>query len=601
MICLLEDPRRQYNLYLNDRSMTDNEEEKIEDKKSKKNVRNVIVKALNENKSKKNEGQVVDKYESHLLFEEFVQRRFNCILQRLKYCNKIFYVTVADKGIEQVSEENDQRFGHLMKSSFVRGDCLSFLFVSLATAKESVRTKKKVKVGIISPYKAQVYAIGEKVKNYSVDSNDDFSISFSSVDGFQGGEEDVIIISIVRCNMNGVVGFPENCQRVNVALSCARYFLWILGNEATLTKSCTIWKELVIDAKKRGHFYNADVDKSLAQAITVALVEHNQIQILLYMDSFLFREAKWKVSFSNDFLKSMSRAKNAETCKQVLTLLENLANGWRQSHRKKNLFFYQGTSQLLEQYKVWNILPLSEIPRVTNHLDALFENYKSVCTKKKVKVGIISPYKAQVFAIGEKVKNYSADINEDFSISVCSVDGFQGGDEDVIIVSNGVVGFLKNHQRANVALIRARHAFTLQAFLWILGNEVTLNKRCTIWKDLVIDAKKRGCFYNADEDKSFAQAITVALVEHNQIHILLNMDSFLFKKAQWKNMCCGNLTQSFICYRSLVVPMRWPIGSNSCTEANPVQSLLEPLASLSLRYDSDSSSTTFSIEKLYYV
>nr|POE52223.1 putative atp-dependent helicase c29a10.10c [Quercus suber] len=34
-----------------------------------------------------------------------------------------------------------------------------------------------------------------------------------------------------------------------------------------------------------------------------------------------------------------------------------------------------------------------------------------------------------------------------------------GGDEDVIIVSNGVVGFLKNHQRANVALIRARHSF----------------------------------------------------------------------------------------------------------------------------------------------
>ena len=37
------------------------------------------------------------------------------------------YVTVADKGIEQVSKENDQRFGHLMKSSFVRGDCLQIL------------------------------------------------------------------------------------------------------------------------------------------------------------------------------------------------------------------------------------------------------------------------------------------------------------------------------------------------------------------------------------------------------------------------------------------------------------------------------------------
>ncbi|KAK7852553.1 hypothetical protein CFP56_038584 [Quercus suber] len=197
--------------------------EKIEDKKSKKNVRNVTVKVSNENKYKKNEGQVVDKCDSHLSFEEFVQRRFNCTLQRLKYCNAnlcthlptsfislevvkkmklaldlltsleklLSNVTVADKELEQVSEENDQRFGHLMKYSFVRGDCLRIL-----------RTIPK----------------------------------------------------------------------------------------------------------------------------------------------------KFPVSFSNDFLNSMSRVKNAETCKQVLTLLENLANGWRQSRRKKNIFFYRGTSsQLLEQ------------------------------------------------------------------------------------------------------------------------------------------------------------------------------------------------------------------------------------------------------------
>ena len=60
-----------------------------------------------------------------------------------------------------------------------------------------------------------------------------------------------------------------------------------------------------------------------------------------------------------------------------------------------------------------------------------------------------------------------------------------------------------------------------------------------------------------------------------------------------KNLCCGNLTQSLICYRSLVVPIRWPIGSNSCTKADPVQSLSESLASLSMRDDSELSCTTF--------
>ena len=97
----------------------------------------------------------------------------------------------------------------------------------------------------------------------------------------------------------------------------------------------------------------------------------------------------------------MSRLKNAETCKEVLTLLENLANGWRQTHKKKNFYVHNGTSsQLLEQYKVkgllhlvwtvdilkensyyiqilnvWDILPLSEMPNLASQLDDLFENY----------------------------------------------------------------------------------------------------------------------------------------------------------------------------------------------------------------------------------
>ncbi|KAF3457713.1 hypothetical protein FNV43_RR02371 [Rhamnella rubrinervis] len=137
--------------------------------------------------------------------------------------------------------------------------------------KECIETKKKVRVGVISPYKAQVYEIQEKVKIYRNDDNGDFTIIVRSVDGFQGGEEDVIIISTVRSNEKGSVGFLSDHKRMNVGLTRARHCLWILGNAETLMRSGSIWLKLVVDAKNRKCFHNAEEDKNLTHAITVAL------------------------------------------------------------------------------------------------------------------------------------------------------------------------------------------------------------------------------------------------------------------------------------------------------------------------------------------
>ena len=85
-------------------------------------------------------------------------------------------------------------------------------------------SKQKVSVGVVSPYKGQVGLIQETLgKKYSNYSENGFSVSVRSVDGFQGGEEDIIIISTVRSNGNGSVGFLSNHQRTNVALTRARY------------------------------------------------------------------------------------------------------------------------------------------------------------------------------------------------------------------------------------------------------------------------------------------------------------------------------------------------------------------------------------------
>ncbi|RWR84620.1 UvrD-like protein Helicase [Cinnamomum micranthum f. kanehirae] len=150
----------------------------------------------------------------------------------------------------------------------------------------SLSSKQKLGVGVVSPYSAQVSEIQKKLgKTYETYS--DFTVSVKSIDGFQGGEEDVIIISTVRANSKGVVGFLSNLQRTNVALTRARHCLWIVGNGLTLSNS-GVWKKVVLDAIYRGCYFNAVEDTQLAEAIISAVIDSN---------SLLFNKAKWKVFF----------------------------------------------------------------------------------------------------------------------------------------------------------------------------------------------------------------------------------------------------------------------------------------------------------------
>ncbi|KAI3868195.1 hypothetical protein MKX03_004105 [Papaver bracteatum] len=130
--------------------------------------------------------------------------------------------------------------------------------------KDSIANSYKLSVGVISPYKAQVFALVDKLGNkFKTHSN--FSVSVRSIDGFQGAEEDIIIMSTVRSNTNGSVGFLANHQRTNVALTRARYCLWVLGDGRTLMDSDSVWSKLVRSAKDRGSYFNVDEDKILSK------------------------------------------------------------------------------------------------------------------------------------------------------------------------------------------------------------------------------------------------------------------------------------------------------------------------------------------------
>uniref|UniRef100_A0A2N9ENH7 DNA2/NAM7 helicase-like C-terminal domain-containing protein n=1 Tax=Fagus sylvatica TaxID=28930 RepID=A0A2N9ENH7_FAGSY len=436
MICLLEDPKQQYDLYLNDRSMIDNEEEKTEgisknketnrnqgkvidqsfedNKKSKKNLNKVIVQALNENKNKKKHKEMIpshkenklededgssqNKCENPLSFEEFVQRRFKRILKRLEYCSENLYTHLPTSFISL----------EVMKLLSLRNVNQPFLYNFLGL-------RHAILVGDERQLPAMVKS--------KVSEEAEFGRSLFQRLVLLGHKKDLLKV--------------QHRMHPSISLFPNRMF----------------YENQILDGpnvKERSY-------------------DRRFLQGNMYGSYSFINVAHGKEEFD----KSHSLRNMIE----VAVASEIVASLFKVIEFHNSLFF------LL-------ILPLLKNPVRT----------------KKVKVGIISPYKAQVYAIEEKVKKYNADSNSDFSISVRSVDGFQGGEEDVIIMStvrsnmNGVVGFLKNHQRTNVALTRARHC------LWILGNEATLTKKFSIWKELVIDAKKRRCFYNADEDKELGSS-----------------------------------------------------------------------------------------------
>lgn len=93
-----------------------------------------------------------------------------------------------------------------------------------------------VDVGIISPYKAQVHYLRQRVKSDPFFKPFRHLITVNTVDGFQGQERDIIIISLVRANENGEIGFLRDLRRMNVAMTRARMKLIILGDASTLTR-----------------------------------------------------------------------------------------------------------------------------------------------------------------------------------------------------------------------------------------------------------------------------------------------------------------------------------------------------------------------------
>lgn len=136
-----------------------------------------------------------------------------------------------DAGMEEFVGES---FGRINKAEAER--TMDVLQEYLTKISRQRILDEHIDVGIISPYRAQVQYLRRLIRKREFFKPYRHLISVNTVDGFQGQERDIIIISLVRSNSKGEIGFLRDLRRMNVAITRARMKLIIIGDKDTMTR-----------------------------------------------------------------------------------------------------------------------------------------------------------------------------------------------------------------------------------------------------------------------------------------------------------------------------------------------------------------------------
>lgn len=121
---------------------------------------------------------------------------------------------------------------------------------------------EQVDVGVISPYRAQVQYLRSLIKATPELKPFRRAITINTVDGFQGQERDIVLISLVRSNAAGDIGFLKDLRRMNVAITRARMKVIILGDVKTLTRH-PFYKRLWDYVERARQRYHGDEEARL--------------------------------------------------------------------------------------------------------------------------------------------------------------------------------------------------------------------------------------------------------------------------------------------------------------------------------------------------
>ena len=264
-------------------------------------------------------------------------------------------------------------------------------------------------VGVVSPYREQVNILShlERKEPHSI------TVKTGTVDGFQGQEFDIIILSTVRSNDKGVIGFLEDLRRLNVAITRARFALIVVCDTKTLSHN-RAWQSYIEYVNGLNAIFttsNSDMLKRVAREIHA---EEYRFACVKDANKFqkkdIFLEAPWGSIFVQELQMTLSTM--TPTMREaVIRRILNILNGeWPKRERRHQLVsvkfrdiihIYKVDSRYIvwsvdvnqcsttQHIKLWDVVAESNIPKCIRKVEKSFNSYTEAylarCSYRKPK------------------------------------------------------------------------------------------------------------------------------------------------------------------------------------------------------------------------
>lgn len=183
-------------------------------------------------------------YDGHLKSDSLITSR------RQLFDKTVSFIDTAGCGFDEKLNQETLSTYNVEEARFVMKQLESIL-EQIASKEHSI-----LDIGIIAPYKAQTEVLRQLLAQQDWSNEVKKHITINSVDAFQGQERDVMIISLVRSNPNGEIGFLADERRMNVAMTRAKHLLVMVGDSATLSAN-PFFDELIQDMQQRNFYHSA--------------------------------------------------------------------------------------------------------------------------------------------------------------------------------------------------------------------------------------------------------------------------------------------------------------------------------------------------------